>query len=482
MMNSSKLLRLPVQLASFCKPPCAVLGTPARALHTAFPATQTQRQEKSGGDFGVTKEKRLGDDFLTPGHVKAGMAPHGDWGSERGEPRAQHQHETRWPLSVLTEEEEQMKNIVRKFAEEKVRPFVREMDEKSAMKREIIDGLFQLGLMGIEIEPEFGGTGSTFMVSNLVIQELARVDPSVSVFCDVQNTLMNTLFRIHGNRQQKEKYLPRLATNMVGSFCLSEPESGSDAFALKTQAVKMDGDYVLTGSKMWITNAEHAGVFLVFANARPTDGYKGITCFIVDRDTPGLTIGKKEDKLGIRASSTCPVHLDQVRVPAANVLGEVGRGYKYAIQVLNEGRIGIGSQMLGLAQGCYESTLAYVQERRQFNRPLYQFQAMQHQMAQIAVEIEAAKLLIYNAARLREQGMPYIKEAAMAKLYASQVATATTSKCIEWMGGVGYSKEYPVEKYYRDCKIGTIYEGTSNIQLNTIAKAVEEEFKQGIRM
>ncbi|OQV12512.1 Short/branched chain specific acyl-CoA dehydrogenase, mitochondrial [Hypsibius exemplaris] len=383
------------------------------------------------------------------------------------------------PVTQLSPEEEAMRDIARKFALEKVAPLVRSMDEASAIDKSILRGLFENGFMGVEIEPEYGGTGSSFFVANLVIEELAKVDPSVSVCCDVQNTLINSLFRRYGTAEQKKKYLPRLATDMFGSFCLSESESGSDAFALKTAAVKVENDYIISGSKMWITNAEHAGVFLVFANAKPVDGYKGITCFIVDRDTPGLTVGKKEDKLGIRASSTCPVHFDQVRIPAGNILGEFGKGYKYAIELLNEGRIGIGSQMLGLAQGCFDYSVGYVMERKQFGKRIWDFQAMKHQIADVAMKIQAARLLIYNAARLKESGGNVVKDAAMAKLYSSEVATYTTSRCVEWLGGMGFSKESPVEKFYRDCKIGTIYEGTSNIQLNTIAKCIEDEMGSG---
>lgn len=376
---------------------------------------------------------------------------------------------------MLSDEEKMMKESVAKLATEKILPLVKTMDENSHMESSVLQALFDNGLMGIEIDPQYGGTGSSFFIANLVIEELAKVDASVSVLVDVHNTLINNLIKKLGTPEQKEKYLTRLATDTVGSFCLSETESGSDAFALKTSAVKHGDYYSINGTKIWITNAEHAGLFMVMANANPTAGYKGITTFLVDKGAEGLSIGKKENKLGIRASSTCPVHFDNVKVPASNVLGEVGMGYRYAIEILNEGRIGIASQMLGLAQGCFNNTVPYTRERRQFGQRIWDFQAMQHQVAHVATQIEACRLLVYNAARRKEAGQPFVKEAAMAKLYASEVATLTTSKCIEWMGGVGYTKDFPIEKYYRDCKIGTIYEGTSNIQLNTIAKCIEAE-------
>ncbi|XP_071170603.1 short/branched chain specific acyl-CoA dehydrogenase, mitochondrial-like isoform X2 [Mytilus edulis] len=379
------------------------------------------------------------------------------------------------PVDLLSDEEKMMKETVAKMAAEKIQPLVREMDANSHLDSSVLQALFDNGLMGIEIDPEYGGTGSTFFIANLIIEELAKVDASVSVLVDVHNTLINNLIQKLGTQEQKDRYLPRLATDTVGSFCLSETESGSDAFAMKTSAVKNGDYYTINGTKIWITNAEHAGLFMVMANADPTKGYKGITTFLVDRDTEGLSLGKKEDKLGIRASSTCPVHFDNVKVPASNVLGQVGMGYRYAIEILNEGRIGIASQMLGLAEGCFNNTVPYTKERKQFGRRIWDFQAMQHQIAHVATQIEACRLLVYNAARRKEAGEPFVKEAAMAKLYASEVASLTTTKCIEWMGGVGFTKDYPIEKYYRDCKIGTIYEGTSNIQLNTIAKCIEAE-------
>nr|XP_046189590.1 short/branched chain specific acyl-CoA dehydrogenase, mitochondrial-like [Oncorhynchus gorbuscha] len=381
------------------------------------------------------------------------------------------------PLQTYSEEEGMMRDAVNKFAQERLAPFVSKMDENSLMDPEVIKSLFEQGyLMGIEIDPEYGGTGSTFFSSILVIEELAKVDASVAVLCDIQNTLINTLFTKLGTAAQKERYLSRLSTDMVGSFCLSEAESGSDAFSLKTRADKHGDYYAINGSKMWISNAEQAGVFLVMANVDPSAGHRGITCFIVDRDTEGLQIGKKENKLGLRASSTCPLNLDNIKVPEKNVLGQIGHGYRYAIGMLNEGRIGIAAQMLGLAQGCFDQAVPYTRQRVQFGKRIFDFQAMQHQIAHVATQIEAARLLTYNAARLKEAGRPFIKEACMAKYFTSEVATLTTSKCIEWMGGVGFTKDYPVEKYYRDCKIGTIYEGTTNIQLSTMAKFIDKEY------
>ncbi|XP_067908913.1 short/branched chain specific acyl-CoA dehydrogenase, mitochondrial isoform X1 [Heterodontus francisci] len=380
------------------------------------------------------------------------------------------------PLQTFTEEELMMKETVAKFAQERIAPLVRKMDEESHMDESVIAGLFEQGLMGIEIEEQYGGPESNFFSSILVIEELAKVDPSVAVLCDVQNTLINTLLRKCGTEDQKRKYLPRLAKDMVGSFCLSEVESGSDAFSLKTCAEKHKDYYVINGSKMWISNAECAGIFLVMANANFSAGYRGITCFIVDKDAEGLQVGKKEDKLGIRASSTCAVNFDNVKVPESNILGQLGQGYKYAIGMLNEGRIGIAAQMLGLAQGCFDNTIPYLKQRVQFGKRIYDFQGMQHQISQIATQLEAARLLTYNAARLKEARKTFIKEACMAKYYTSEIAALTSAKCIEWMGGVGFTKDYPIEKYYRDCKIGSIYEGTSNIQLNTIAKLIDQGF------
>ncbi|KAK2572096.1 Short/branched chain specific acyl-CoA dehydrogenase [Acropora cervicornis] len=404
------------------------------------------------------------------------------------------------PLTMLSEEEEMMRDTVTRFATEKIQPLVSEMDQKSEMDESIIDGMFEQGvrsiselsyfscimslstmiisstknvlfvhplllntsyskdlyctlvcsllqLMAIEVDADYGGANSSFFVSCLVVEELAKIDPAVAVMCDIQNTLIVTLFRKYGTPEQKAEYLPRLARNMVGSFCLSEVASGSDAFAMETKAEKKGDYFVINGSKMWISNAEQAGVFLVFANAAPEKGYKGISTFIVRRETEGLSLGKKEDKLGIRASSTCPVHFDNVKVHESNILGQLGHGYKYAIDSLNEGRIGIGAQMLGLAQGCLNCTVPYTHERKQFGQKIWDFQAVNHQLAHVFTQIEAARLM---------------------------VAALTTTRCIEVMGGVGFSKQYPIEKFYRDCKIGAIYEGTSNIQLSTIAKNMKE--------
>ncbi|KAI9189733.1 hypothetical protein H9P43_001166 [Blastocladiella emersonii ATCC 22665] len=379
-------------------------------------------------------------------------------------------------LNVFTDEENMMREAASRFANEKVKPLVSKMDEAEKMDPEIIKGLFEQGFMGIETPEEFGGAGGSFTSAIIVVEELAKIDPAVSVCCDVQNTLVNTLFRTHGTQAQKEKYLAGLATNTVGSFCLSEAGSGTDAFALKTRAEKKGDYYVLNGHKMWITNAGESETFLVFANVDPSKGYKGITAFIVEKGM-GVKVAKKEAKLGIRASSTCLLNFDDVKVPASNILGEIGRGYKYSIEILNEGRIGIAAQMLGLAQGAFDVAVPYTFERKQFGQAVGEYQGMQHQYAQVAVEIEAARLLTYNAARLKEEGKPFIREAAMAKLYASQVAEKAASKAIEWMGGVGFTRDYPVEKFYRDAKIGAIYEGTSNIQLQTIAKMIQQQYK-----
>ncbi|KAJ3395349.1 hypothetical protein HDU92_006005 [Lobulomyces angularis] len=387
-------------------------------------------------------------------------------------------------LHTFTEEEQMLRESVAKFAKEVVRPKVFEMDEKELLDKSVLSGLFNQGLMGIETPTDYNGSESSFtsaevticQLAIIAVEELAKVDPSVSVVCDVQNTLVNTLFRKYGTDAQKEKYLSKLATDTVGCFCLSEAGAGTDAFALTTKAEKKGDYYVLNGSKMWITNSYESDIFLVFANIDPSKGYKGITCFIAEKDM-GVKIGKKEIKLGIRASSTCVVNFDEVKIPAANVLGEIGQGYKYAIEILNEGRIGIAAQMLGLAQGVFDETMPYLYERKCFGQHIGDFQGMQFQVAQVALDIEAARLLTYNAARLKEEGKTFVKEAAMAKLYASQVAERSASKCIEWMGGVGFTREYPVEKYFRDCKIGAIYEGTSNIQLQTIAKLLKPLYK-----
>ncbi|KXN70457.1 acyl-CoA dehydrogenase NM domain-like protein [Conidiobolus coronatus NRRL 28638] len=380
-------------------------------------------------------------------------------------------------LHTLTEEEFMIQDAVRKFANEQVKPLVASMDQSEILDKNILQSLFEQGYMGLETSPDHGGAGASFTAVILAIEELAKVDPSISVICDVQNTLVNTLFRKYASKEIQEKYLPQLAENKVGCFCLSEASSGSDAFALKTKATKDGDDYILNGTKMWITNSGEAEIFLVFANADPSKGYKGITCFVVEKSM-GIQVGKKEDKLGIRASSTCSLTFEDVRVPASNILGEYGKGYKYAIEILNEGRIGIAAQMLGLAQGVFDQTLPYLFERKQFGEAIGNFQGMQHQYAQAATEIEAARLLTYNAARLKDEGKPFVHQAAMAKLYASQVAQKVSSQCVDWMGGVGFTREFPIEKFYRDSKIGSIYEGTSNIQLSTIAKNLAKVYSQ----
>lgn len=379
-------------------------------------------------------------------------------------------------LTTLTEEEQAFKETVQKLSREKIAPLVKSMDQEGFMDKSVIQSLFENGLMGVDVDPKYGGTGSSFFTAMLVIEELAKVDPSVSVLCDVQNTLVSQIFLRYANEELRRKYLPLLCKTTVGAFALSEPDSGSDAFALKTRAENKGDYFIINGNKSWITNAEHAGFFHVFANVDPSQGYKGITCFVVDKETPGFTVSRPEDKLGLRASSTCPLVFEDVKVPASQVVGKVGHGYKYAIGVLNEGRIGIGAQMVGLAQGCFDHAFGYVLERKQFGKRIFDFQGMQHQIANVATQIEAARLLIYNAARLRESKKPFIKEAAMAKFYASEVAATTTAKCVEWLGGVGFTRDFPVEKYYRDVKIGAIYEGTSNIQLNTIAKQLHDEY------
>lgn len=380
------------------------------------------------------------------------------------------------PLTLLSEEELAMKDVVAKLSKEKFAPLVKEMDDKSEMYPEVINALFENGLMNISVDPKYDGVGASFFTTLLAVEEIAKVDPAISAMVDVHNTLFVETICAYGTEEQKRKYLPRCAEDLVGSFCLSEPNAGSDAFSLKTSAKKDGDDFILNGSKCWITNAENAGAYIIFANADFSAGYKGITAFIVDRNTPGLSIGKHEDKLGIRASSTCPVIMEDVRVPASNIVGEYGKGYKIAIETLNEGRIGIGAQMLGLAQGVFDHSVRYTLERTAFKQKIFDFQGMQHQIADVATRIETARLIVYNAARLREAGMPYVKEAAMAKYHAGEVAVHAANKAIEWMGGVGFTRDYPVEKYLRDSKIGQIYEGTSNIQLNTIAKIIRSEF------
>ncbi|HZN10589.1 MAG TPA: acyl-CoA dehydrogenase [Blastocatellia bacterium] len=379
------------------------------------------------------------------------------------------------PLTELSEEERLFAASVREFAEAEIRPYVREMDEQGRLRPEVVSKCFELGLMSIEPPEEYGGAGGTFFMACLAIEELARVDPSVSVFVDVNNTLvLNALLR-WGTEGQKAEYMPRLARDTVGAYALSEAGSGSDAFALQTRASDRGDHYLLNGRKLWITNAQEAGVFILFATVDPAKGYKGITAFIVDKGSPGLSLGHKENKLGIRASSTCELILEDCRVPKENVLGEVGKGYKIAIETLNEGRIGIGAQMIGLARGAFEYALAYTKERKQFGQAIAEFQGVQFQLAELATELEAARLMVYNAARLKDAGRPFIKQAAMAKLYSSLAAERIASRSLELYGGYGYVKDYPVEKYYRDAKIGQIYEGTSNLQRQTIAKLLLAE-------
>jgi alkylation response protein AidB-like acyl-CoA dehydrogenase len=374
------------------------------------------------------------------------------------------------PLTQLSEDETLFQASVRRFARERLAPHVRAMDDAGVFRRELLQEFFELGLMAVEVPEEFGGQDGTFFQSILAIEELARVDPSAAVIVDVQNTLfLNAILR-WGTAEQRRRWLPRAAKDTVASYALSEAGSGSDAFALATRAIE-DGDgYRLTGRKLWITNAGESGFFLLFATVNPEQGYKGITAFLVERDFPGFQVGKKEDKLGIRASSTCELILDGCWVPKANVVGEVGKGYKIAIETLNEGRIGIGAQMLGLAQGALDHALAYAKQRKQFGKSIAEFQGVQFELAEMAVDVEATRLMVYNAARLHDAGRPFLTEAAMCKYFASQVAERVASRAVEVLGGVGFTKDYPVEKLYRDAKIGRIYEGTSNIQKTTIAK------------
>ncbi len=376
------------------------------------------------------------------------------------------------PLTRLTEDEQLFRSSVLEFAAREIRPLVREMDDQARMSRGLVGRLFELGLMGIEIPDEHGGAGASFFHSVLAVEALSSVDPSVGVLVDVQNTLVvNALLR-WGKDHQKARYLPQLATRAVGAYALSEAGSGSDAFALTTRAVESGDAFTLTGRKLWITNADEADVFIVFATVSPEAGYRGITAFLIERDLPGFSVGKKEDKLGIRASSTCELLLEDCRVPRENVLGDVGRGYKVAIETLNEGRIGIGAQMIGLAQGALDHAIAYTKERKQFGKAIADFQGVQFQLARAATELEAARLLVYNAARLRDRGEPFLTPAAMCKLFAADTAEHVTSLAVQLFGGYGYVKDYPVEKLYRDAKIGQIYEGTSNLQLQTIAKQI----------
>jgi butyryl-CoA dehydrogenase/short/branched chain acyl-CoA dehydrogenase len=374
------------------------------------------------------------------------------------------------PLTTFTEDEILFRDNIHQFAEEKVRPLSKEMDEKGVFDKALIHDFFQLGLMGIEVPEQYGGGAGKFFEAILAVEELSRVDASAGVVVDVQNTLLNNALLRWASEDQKKRYLPRTAADTCGAYALSEAGSGSDAFALTTKAELKGTDYVLNGRKLWITNAKEAGIFILFATIDPAAGYKGITAFIIEKDFPGFTVGKKEDKLGIRASSTCELILEDCRVPKSNVLGEAGKGYKIAIETLNEGRIGIGAQMAGVARGAWECACKYAQERKQFGKAIADFQGIQFQLAQMATEIEAARLLVYNAARMKDAGVPFVKEAAMTKLFSSQVAERVTSLAIEIYGGYGFTKDYPVEKYWRDSKIGKIYEGTSNMQLATIAK------------
>jgi alkylation response protein AidB-like acyl-CoA dehydrogenase len=376
------------------------------------------------------------------------------------------------PLTTLADDERLLRDSVYEFADREIRPLVREMDEHATIAPALIDKLFALGVMGIEIPDSYGGGGASFFHSVLAVEALSRVDPSIGVLVDVQNTLViNALLR-WGHDDIKTRFLPKMASSLIGAYALSEAGSGSDAFAMTTRATERDGEWVLTGRKLWITNGNEAGLFIVFANVNPEAGYRGITAFIVERGFGGFTVGKKEDKLGIRASSTCELLFEECRVPKANVLGEVGKGYKVAIETLNEGRIGIGAQMIGLAQGALDHAIKYTAERKQFGRPIAEFQAVQHQIARAATELEAARLLVYNAARLRDARQAFLTEAAMCKIFSSEVAERVTSLAVNLFGGNGFVKDYPVEKLYRDAKIGQIYEGTSNLQLDTIAKQI----------
>ena len=375
-------------------------------------------------------------------------------------------------LTILSEEEEMFRDAIAGFAEEEVRPRVMAMEKAAQLDPTLIPKYFELGLMGIEVPEEYGGAGGSLFMVTLAVEEISKIDASAAILCDVQNTLVNYPINRYGSDAQKSKYLTRLTSDTVGAYALSESGSGSDAFGLACKAEKKGDKWILNGQKLWITNGYEAGIFIIFANANPSAGYKGITAFIVERDFPGFSVGKKEDKLGIRASSTVELLLDNCEVPEENVLGPVGQGYKIAIETLNEGRIGIGAQMIGVAQGALTAAVGYLNERKQFGKALSEFQGIQFQVAQAATDLEAARLMVYNASRLKDAGRDIAREGAMAKLFASQVCERVTSVCVELFGGYGYTKDYPVEKFYRDAKIGAIYEGTSNMQLQTIAKAV----------
>lgn len=379
------------------------------------------------------------------------------------------------PITRLTEDEQMLRDAAAEFADTIIKPKVQEMEEAAKLDPGLIKQFFDMGLMGIEIPEKYGGAGGTFFMSIVAIEQISRVDASVGVFMDVQNTLVNNAFLRWASDEVKERFLPQLAAEKVGAYCLSEAGTGSDAFALQCSAREDGGAYILNGAKLWITNANEAEIFLVFANINPEAGYKGITGFIVERGMEGFSVSKKENKLGIRASSTCELLFEEVRVPKKNILGEAGKGYKVAIETLNEGRIGIGAQMVGIAQGAYDAALAYTKERKQFGKAISEFQGVQFQLARMAIELEMARLLVYNAARIKEAGQPFLKEAAMAKYYSSEVAEKLSSMAIDLFGGYGYVKEYPVEKFYRDAKIGKIYEGTSNMQLQTISRIILKE-------
>ncbi len=374
------------------------------------------------------------------------------------------------PLTSLTEEEELFRDSVADFARDQLGPHVEEMDREGKFRPELIESFFEMGLMGIEIPEAYGGAGATFFMSILAVEELSRVDASAGVIVDVQNTLVNNALLRWGTEEQKKRYFPRLASEWVGAYALSEASSGSDAFSMRCRAERQGDAYRLNGQKLWITNGYEASLFIVFATVDPEAGYKGITAFLVERDTPGFSVGKKEDKLGIRASSTCEILLEDCEIPAANVLGEVGKGYKVAIETLNEGRIGIGAQMIGVARGALDAALSYAQERQAFGKPISSFQGIQFPLAEMATDVETARLLVYNTARLKQAGQNFLTEAAMAKYHSSMMAERVTSQAVEIYGGYGYTRDYPVEKFYRDAKIGKIYEGTSNMQLATIAK------------
>ena len=375
-------------------------------------------------------------------------------------------------LTTFTEDEKFFYETVKDFAEGEIKPMREQMDVEGKLDPKVLPMLFEMGLMGIEVPEKFGGAESTFFMSIMGIEALSTVDPAVAVVMDVQNTLVNNAFVRYGSDELQQKYLPQLSEHKLGAYALSEAGSGCDAFALACRAEDKGDHYLLNGQKLWITNAGEAEIFIIIANLKPEDGYKGITAFIVERDFEGFSVSKKEDKLGIRASSTCELLMDNCKVPKENLLGEEGKGYKVAIETLNEGRIGIGAQMIGTARGALDFAIAFTKERQQFGKPIASFQGLQFQVAQAETELEAARLIVYNAARLKGEGKNFIKEAAMAKLFASQVAQSVTSLAVELMGGNGFTREYPVEKYFRDAKVGVIYEGTSNMQLQTIAKLV----------